>query len=85
MFFGSPEHLTFVRYEVLSSSVASFLVWGGGGGQDSQMYRQKKKSCTFNIFASERLQNIYIFRVSKYICIHIQSMEFPFITCGMVL
>ena len=30
------------------------------------------------------LRNIY-FQVSNYICIHIQSMQFPFITYGMAL
>ena len=42
----------------------------GGGGQDPQLYRQKKKNR--NLYAraseaSERLRNIY-FQVSKYIC-----------------
>ena len=52
----------------MGSSVASFLVcggWGGGGGEATQMYRQKKKS---NLYARAP-QNIY-FQVSKYICIH---------------
>ena len=36
-----------------SSSVASFLVWGGGG-QDPQMYRQKKKNHVHVTYMRER-------------------------------
>ena len=56
------------------TSVASFLVWGGGGGggQDPQMYRQK-----------ENVTN-YIFS-GLQIHLHIQSMQFPFITYGIAL
>ena len=63
----------------LRTSVASFLVLGG---QDPQMYRQKKKS---NLYAraSEHFRNIY-FQVSN-LHLHVQSMQFPFITCGMAL
>ena len=62
------------------SSVASFLVLGGGGGgQDPEMYRQK--IYVLILRASERLRNIH-FQDSKYICLHIQSMQFPLITYG---
>ena len=67
----------------MDSSVASFLLWGGGGGQYPHMYRQhhEKKSCICNLYArasaSERLKNYKYFQVSKYICRHtcIQSMQ----------
>ena len=54
----------------MCSSIASFLLLGG---QDSQMYRQKKKSYICNLYtrASERvLQKYMYFQVLKYICIH---------------
>ena len=66
------------------SSVASFLVWGGGG-QDPQMYPPKIRSYIARASeASERLRNIY-FQDTKYICIHTQSMQFRLITYDMEL
>ena len=70
----------------MGSSVASFLVLGGGGGGEApQMYRQK--NC--NLYAraneaSKRPKNIY-FQVLKNTSAYIQSMQFPFITYGMAL
>ena len=68
--------INFRTFVFLASSVASFLILGG---QDPQMYRQKKK-CMCNLYAraseaSERLRNVCIFNISKYICIHIQPMQ----------
>ena len=34
---------TDVCFIITATSVVSFLVLGGGGGQDPQMYRQEKK------------------------------------------
>ena len=57
---------------------------GGGGGQDPQMYRQKKNVyVAYNARASA--SEMMYFQVSKYICMHIQSLQFPFITYGMAL
>ena len=63
------------------SSVASFLVLGGGGGQDPEMYRQK----IYVLILRERAPQKHIFSGLKYICIHIQSMHLPLITYGMAL
>ena len=66
------------------SSVASF--WYGGGGARPRNV-PTKNICTYIARASEAselLRNIY-FQNSKYICIHIQSMQFPLITYGMAL
>ena len=51
----------------ISSSVASFLVWGGGG-QDPQMYRQKKKIMYMSSEASERseLSSLLLLVVWRY-------------------
>ena len=70
------------------TSVASFLVLGGGGGKTPKC-TDKNNICIYIAQASEaseRLRNIY-FQDSKYICIqcHIQSMRFPLITYGMAL
>ena len=71
-----------MQHGVKGTSVASFLVLGGGG-QDPQMYRQKKSNLYARASeASERLRNIY-FQVSKYICTY--TMQFPFITYGIAL
>ena len=51
------------------TSVASFLVLWGGGGQDPQMYRQIK-NVTYNARASA--SETYISQVSKYICTYNQ-------------
>ena len=61
------------------TSVASFLVWGGGGARPPNVPTEKS-----NLYAraSERLRNIY-FQVSKYICTY--TMQFPFITYGIAL
>ena len=70
----------------MGSSVASFLVWGGGGGQAPKIYRQKKKS---NLYAraseaSDRLKNIH-FQVAKYICIHtINAVPFYYLWHGAI-
>ena len=66
-----------VGVSIIFSSVANFLVLGGGGGQAPQMYRQKKKNVhvTYARAASERLRNTFIglyFQVLKYICIYNQ-------------
>ena len=47
-----------LMYSGLYTSVASFLVWGGGGGQDPQMYRQKKVT-----YVRERAPQKHIFSV----------------------
>ena len=58
-----------------TSSVASFLVLGGGGGKTP-------KKC--NSYARASASETYIFSGLK-IHLHIQSMQFPFITYGMAL
>ena len=64
-----------------STSVASFLVLGGG--QDPQNVPTEKSNLYVRASeASERLRNIY-FQVSKYICTY--TMQFPFITYGIAL
>ena len=71
---------------VQPSSVASFLVLGGGGGTRPPNV-PTHKICTYIVRASEaseRLRNTY-FQDSKYICIHTQSMHFRLITYGMAL
>ena len=65
-----------------TSSVASFLVLGGGG-QDPEMYRQKYMYLYCASERSERAPQKHIFSGLKYICIHIQSVQFPFITYGI--
>ena len=73
-------------------SVASFLVWGGGGAGKTPKCtdRGKKKSCTCNLYAraseaSERLRNIYMFRSQNTsACTYNHSMQFPFITYGAI-
>ena len=62
------------------SSVASFLVLGGGG-QDPQMYRQKKNHV---FILRERAPQTYIFRTPNTSA-YIQSMQFPLITYDMAL
>ena len=67
------------------SSVASFLVLGGGGGQDPEMYRQK----IYVLILRERAKQpsaseTYIFRTPNTSA-YIQSMQFPLITYGMAL
>ena len=67
------------------TSVASFLVLGGGGGARPPNVPTEKKVTYFYARASEaseRLRNIY-FQVSKYICTY--TMQFPFITYGIAL
>ena len=68
-----------------ASSVASFLVLGGGG-QDPEMYRQKY-ICTYIARASEaneRLRNIY-FHDSKYIFIVIyNAVSFNYLWYGTI-
>ena len=60
-----------------TSSVASFLVLGG---QDPEMYRQKK----YMYLYSERLRNIY-FHDSKYICIVIyNAVSFNYLLYGAI-
>ena len=61
-----------------SSSVGSFLVWGGGG-QAPQMYQQKKDSRTCNLNARASASETYIFGSQNtcYICIHIRSSRCP--------
>ena len=73
----------------LSSSVARFLVWGGGGRGKTPKCIDRKTKCTYITRAreaSERLRNIY-FQDSKYIClVHIKPMQFPLLyTYGMAL
>ena len=68
------------------SSVASFLVLGGGGARPPNVPTEEKKS-TCNLYAraskaSELLRNTYIFRSQNTSVYIIQSMQFPFITCG---
>ena len=67
-----------------TSSVASFLVLGG---QDPEMYRQKKYICTYIARASEaseRLRNIY-FHDPKYICIVIyNAVSFNYLLYGAI-
>ena len=53
----------------------------GGGGQDPQMYPQKKTIVTY---MRERAPQKHIFSDLKR-HLHIQSMQFPFITYGMAL
>ena len=71
---------------MVPSSVASFLVLGGGGGQDPEMYRQNN-ICTYIARAneaSERLRNIY-FHDSKYICIVIyNAVSFNYFLYGAI-
>ena len=63
-----------------ASSVASFLVLGGG--QDPHMYRQKKKIVTY---MRERAPQKHIVRSQNTSAHFIQSMQFPFITYAMAL
>ena len=49
-------------------------------------FTYSKTAISFNILLVLQilcLRNICIFQVSNYICIHIQSMQFPFITYGI--
>ena len=65
-----------IPVELLISSVASFLVLGGGGGQDPQMYRQKKVTYLRErapIFRSQN-KSAYIITINAVI---------TFITYGM--
>ena len=64
---------------VVSTSVASFLVLGG---QDPQMYRQKKVTYMRERAKRASASETY-FQVSKYICTY--TMQFPFITYGIAL
>ena len=64
------------RYELAGTSVASFLVLGG---QDPQMYRQKKIT-----YMRERASQKHIFSgLQIMICTY--TMQFPFITYGIAL
>ena len=85
-------HLTYNMCERVNRASAQnhafpFIVIGGGGGQTPKCTDRKKNHVheTYNYAraseVSERLRNFIIyFNVSKYICINIQSMQFPFIT-----
>ena len=54
------------------SSVASFCYGGGGGGKTPKCTDRKNTLC--NLYA--RAPQIYMYiQVSKYICIHVQSMQ----------
>ena len=52
---------------------------GGGGGARPPNVPTGEKNVHVT-YMRERAPH-----VSKYICIHIQSMQFPFITCGMAI
>ena len=72
-------------YIITSVAMQLFGIEKGGGGQDPQMYRQKKKKK--NLYAraseaserSERAPQKHIF-LGLQIHLHVQSMQFPFIT-----
>ena len=50
---------------------------GGGGGQDPPNVLTRNVHVTY---LREQAPQKHIFKVSKYICIHIQLIQFPFIT-----
>ena len=62
-----------------------FGMGGGGGGKPPKCTDKYIYIYIHETYMRERAPQKHIyFQVSKYICIHIQSMPFPFITCGMV-
>ena len=63
------------------TSVASFLVLGGGGGARPPNVPTEKREL---ICASERAPQKHIIS-GLQIHLHVQSMQFPFITYGMAL
>ena len=71
-----------MRNCVCRTSVASFLVLGGGGERPPNVPTEKSNLYARASEASERLRNIY-FQVSKYICTY--TMQFPVITYGIAL
>ena len=67
---------------IVITSVASFLVLGGGKTPNVLTEKTTTYFYARASEASERLRNIY-FQVSKYICTY--TMQFPFITYGIAL
>ena len=65
------------------SSVASFWYWGGGGGaRPPNVYTGEEKKIMYicNLYARASALERYIFSG----LMHIQSMQFPFITYGAI-
>ena len=71
-------------FVTLITSVATFLVLGGGA-QDPQMYRQKEKKLLYMCERVKRASASETYILGLQIDLHVQSMQFPFITYGMAL
>ena len=71
-------------YTPLLSSVASFLVlWGGGGARPLNVPTGKKNHVHVTDMRERAPQKHIFFQVSKYICMHIQAMQFPLLIMAL--
>ena len=66
------------------SSIASFLVWGGGGGKTPKCTDRKKNSCTCKLYERASASETYIFSGLKIHTYTINAVSFYY-TYGMVL
>ena len=77
---NKSKHINNLFTNILyATSVASFLVWGGGARPPNVPTK-----IIYVLILRERAPQKHIFSGLKYICIqcHIQSMRFPLITYG---
>ena len=84
---GASEHRKFPHFHILKLLFPSLFCWYFRYfvSETHSFNVPTTNICTYIARASEaseRLSNIY-FQDSKYICIHIQSIQFPLITYGI--